>query len=227
MELDAVLKRMGRPQNERVTPTLGREICQPQVLQLAPDYASAYIGIATAIKGLRNYAAAYAKAFEIEPNWLTAGNINREYGFALVANGEDQKAEQVFTELLAKPDTREDGLRSLAFLDLYHGRYSSAESRLENSLEILKTQNSPLNEARVHVLLSIVAKGKGDSKTQHRHLDVAVADLSKIQSKVVFGAMIGDACAHAGFTARQSPQLRTNGLRASPPGRHCLGRWPE
>jgi hypothetical protein len=28
MELDAVLKRMGRPQNERVTPTLGREICQ-------------------------------------------------------------------------------------------------------------------------------------------------------------------------------------------------------
>jgi len=106
-----------------------------QVLQLAPDYASAYIGIATANKGLGNYPAAlqaYAKAFEIEPNWLTAGNINREYGFALVANGEDQEAEQVFTELLAKPDMRENGLRLLAFLDLYHGRYSSAESRLEH-----------------------------------------------------------------------------------------------
>jgi len=174
-----------------------------QVLQLTPDYASAYIGIATAHKGLGNYPAAlqaYAKAFEIEPNWLTAGNINREYGFALVANGEDQKAEQVFTELLAKPETRENGLRSLAFLDLYHGRYSSAESRLEHSLEILKTQNSPLSVARVHLLLSIVAEGKGDTKTQHRHLDAAVVDLSKIQSKVVFGAMIGDACARAGFT---------------------------
>jgi DNA-binding winged helix-turn-helix (wHTH) protein/tetratricopeptide (TPR) repeat protein len=174
-----------------------------QVLQLAPDYAGAYIGIATANKGLANYPAAlqaYAKAFEIEPNWLTAGNINREYGFALVANGEDQKAEQVFTALLAKPDTRENGLRSLAFLDLYHGRYSSAQSRLEHSLEILKTQNSPLSVARVHLVLSIVAEGKGDTKAQRHHLDAAVAGLNEIQSKVVFGAMIGDACARAGFT---------------------------
>ena len=174
-----------------------------QVLQLAPDYAGAYIGIATANKGLANYPAAlqaYAKAFAIEPNWLTAGNINREYGFALVANGEDQKAEQVFTALLAKPDTRENGLRSLAFLDLYHGRYSSAQSRLEHSLEILKTQNSPLSVARVHLALSIVAEGKGDTKAQRHHLDAAVAGLNEIQSKVVFGAMIGDACARAGFT---------------------------
>ena len=173
-----------------------------QVLQLAPDYAGAYIGIATANKSLGNYPAAlqaYAKAFEIEPQWLTSGNINREYGFALVANGEDQKAEQVFTALLAKSDTRENGLRSLAFLDLYHGRYSSAQSRLEHSLEILKTQDSPLSVARVHLALSIVAEGKGDTKTQHRHLDAAVVDLGEIQSKVVFGAMIGDACSRAGF----------------------------
>ena len=174
-----------------------------QVLQLAPDYAGAYIGIATANKGLGNYPAAlqaYAKAFEIEPQWLTAGNINREYGFTLVANGEDQKAEQVFTPLLAKPDTRENGLRSLAFLDLYHGRYSSAQNRLEHSLEILKTQSSPLSVARVHLDLSIVAEGKGDSKAQRRQLDAAVASLNEIQSKVVFGAMLGDACARAGFT---------------------------
>jgi DNA-binding winged helix-turn-helix (wHTH) protein/tetratricopeptide (TPR) repeat protein len=174
-----------------------------QVLQSAPDYAGAYIGIATANKSLGNYPAAlqaYAKAFEIEPQWLTAGNINREYGFTLVSNGEDQKAEQVFNALLAKPETSENGLRSLAFLDLYHGRYSSAESRLEHSLEIVKTQNSPLSVARVHLLLSIVAEGKGDTKAQRHQLDAAVAGLNEIQSKVVFGAMIGDACARAGFT---------------------------
>ena len=174
-----------------------------QVLQLAPDHASAYIGIATANKSLGNYPAAlqaYAKAFEIEPNWLTAGNINREYGFTLVSNGEDQKAEQVFNALLAKPETRENGLRSLAFLDLYHGRYSSAEGRLEHSLELVKTQNSPLSVARVHLLLSIVAEGKGDTKTQRHHLEAAVATLNDVQSKVVFGAMLGDACARAGFT---------------------------
>ena len=174
-----------------------------QVLQLAPDYASAYIGIATANKSVGNYPAAlqaYAKAFELEPNWLSAGNINREYGFTLVANGEDQKAEQVFTAMLAKPETRENGLRSLAFLDLYHGRYSSAESRLEHSLELVKAQNSPLSVARVHLVLSIVAEGKGDTKTQRHHLEAAVAGLNEIQSKVVFGALLGDACARAGFT---------------------------
>ena len=173
-----------------------------QVLRVAPDFATAYVGIATAYKTLGKYPdalQAYSKAFEIEPQWLISGSINREYGFALVANGEDQKAEQVFSALLAKPETRENGLRSLAFLDLYHGRYASAQSRLQQSLEILKTQNSPLSVGRVHLLLAIVAEGKGDAKGQRQNLDAALADLKDIQLKVVFGAMLADAYARAAF----------------------------
>lgn len=173
-----------------------------QVLRVAPDFANAYIGIATAYKSLNNFPAAlqaYSKGFEINPQWLTAGNINREYGFALVANGEDQKAEQVFSALLAKPETRQNGLRSLAFLDLYHGRYASAQTRLQQSLEIVKTQNSPLSVARVQLLLAIVAEGSGDAKAQRQNLDAALADLKDIQLKVVFGAMLGDACSSTGL----------------------------
>jgi len=173
-----------------------------QVLRVAPDFAHAYIGIATAYKNINNFPAAlqaYSKAFEIDPQWLIAGNINREYGFALVANGEDQKAEQVFSALLAKPETRQNGLRSLAFLDLYHGRYASAQSRLQQSLEILNTQNSPLSVGRVHLLLATVAEGEGDTKRQRQNLDAALADLKDIQLKVVFGAMLADAYARAGF----------------------------
>jgi len=173
-----------------------------QVLRVAPDFAHAYVGIATAYKELNNLPAAlqaYSKGFEIDPQWLTAGNINREYGFTLVANGEDEKAERVFSALLAKPETRQNGLRSLAFLDLYHGRYASAQSRLQQSLEILKTQNSPLSVGRVHLLLAIVAEGKGDTKSQRQNLDAALASLKDIQSKVVFGAMLGDAYARAAF----------------------------
>jgi DNA-binding winged helix-turn-helix (wHTH) protein/tetratricopeptide (TPR) repeat protein len=173
-----------------------------QVLRVAPDFAHAYIGIATAYKGINNFPAAlqaYSKAFEIDPQLLIAGNINREYGFALVANGEDQKAEQVFSALLAKPETRQNGLRSLAFLDLYHGRYASAQSRLQQSLEILNTQNSPLSVGRVHLLLATVAEGKGDAKGQRQNLDAALAELRAVQSKVVFGAMLADAYARAGF----------------------------
>jgi eukaryotic-like serine/threonine-protein kinase len=173
-----------------------------EVLRVAPDFAHAYIGIATAYKSVDDFPAAlqaYAKAFEIDPQWLTAGNINREYGFALVANGEDQKAEQVFSALLAKPETLQNGLRSLAFLDLYHGRYSSAQSRLQQSVEIVKTQNSPLSVARVQLLLAIVAEGRGDANAQRQNLDAALANLKDIQLKVVYGAILGDAFARAGF----------------------------
>jgi len=173
-----------------------------EVLSVAPDFAHAYIGIATADRTLGKYSdavQAYSKAFEIDPKWLTTGNVNREYGFTLVANGEDQKAEQVFSALLAAPGTRENGLRSLAFLDLYHGWYASAQSRLEQSLEILRTHTSPLSVARVHLLMATVAQGDGDTKSERQNLDAAQTDLKDIQSKVVFGAMLGDAYARAGF----------------------------
>jgi eukaryotic-like serine/threonine-protein kinase len=173
-----------------------------QVLRVLPDYAPAYIGIATADKVLSKYSEAleaYAKAFEIEPQFLTAGNINREYGFTLVANGESDKAQQVFSALLDKPETRENGLWSLALLDLYRGQYASAQSRFEQSLEITKAKGSPLSMARLHLLLGIVAEGKGDARGQRQNLDAALAGLEVIQEKVVFGAMLGDAYARAGI----------------------------
>ena len=185
--------------NERETDAIEQ---YEQVLRVAPDFAHAYVGIATAYKSLNNFPAAlqaYSKAFEIDPQWLTAGNVNREYGFALVSNGEDQKAEQVFTALLNNAETRENGLRSLAFFDLYHGRYASAHNRLEQSLDLIKAKNSPLGLARLHMLLAIVAEGIGDKNKQRKNLDAAVAGLNDSQQKVLFGAMIGDVCARDGF----------------------------
>ncbi len=173
-----------------------------QALRVLPDFAHAYVGIATAFKELNNFPAAlqaYAKAFEIDPQWLTTGNINREYGFSLVANGEADKAQKVFSALLDKPETRENGLRSLAFLDLYRGRYTSAQSRLEQSIEMQRGQVSPLSGARVHLLLAIVAEGKGDALGQRQNLDDAMGSLENIQAKVVIGAMLGDAYARAGL----------------------------
>jgi eukaryotic-like serine/threonine-protein kinase len=180
-----------------------------QVLRLMPDYTHAYIGIATTYKTLGNYPQAlqaYAKAFEIDPQWVAKGNISREYGFTLVANGESDKAQQVFTGLLANPATQENGMRSLAFLDLYHGQYKSAKSRLLRSLALLGDHSSPLSVARIHLLLAIVADGQGDAREEKRQLDVARAGLQEIQEKVVFGAMLGDAYARAGY-AQQAQNI--------------------
>jgi eukaryotic-like serine/threonine-protein kinase len=181
-------------------------------LRIMPDFGHAYVGLATAYKALDQYPdalKAYSKAFELEPQWLTAGNVNREYGFALVANGEDKKAEQLFSALLDKPENRENGLRSLALLDLYRGRYESAESRLKQSLEIVSATHAPVSVARVHLLLAIVAEGKGDAKGERENLDAALGLLQTIQLKVVIGGMLGDAFARAGMLdqARQIAEM--------------------
>jgi len=173
-----------------------------EVLRLSPDYGRAFIGMAICYKALTDFPSAlraYGKAFEAEPALLTSGNVNREYGFALVANGEPEKAEKVFSALLEKQDTRENGLRSLAFLDLYRGRYASARSWVEQSLTMVKGQKQPLSEARIEILLATVAEGQGDAKQLRRHLDAAAALLNDIQFKVVIGAILGDAYVRAGF----------------------------
>jgi eukaryotic-like serine/threonine-protein kinase len=170
-------------------------------LQVLPDFGHAYIGIATAYKQLGDYSSAldaYSKAFALNPQWIDSGNISREYGFALVAAGQPEKAEQVFTSLLSKPATRENGLRSMVFLDLYRGRYRSAQSRLQQSMEILKTQLLPLSLARVYLLSAIVADGRQDHEGVRQNLDAAFSKFNDIQSKVVFGAILGDAYARAG-----------------------------
>lgn len=173
-----------------------------QILRLAPKFAHAYIGIASTYKADSNFPAAidaYHNAFEIDPHWLIAGNINREYGFSLVGNGEYQEASEVFSKLLLKPETRENGLRSLGFLDLYGGRYASAKKRFEQSLDIVTGHDSPLSVARLHLLLAIVAEGQGDPKLQRINLEEAMAEMKHLEAKVVFGAMLGDACARAGL----------------------------
>jgi DNA-binding winged helix-turn-helix (wHTH) protein/tetratricopeptide (TPR) repeat protein len=176
-----------------------------EILRIAPDDATTYIGMASAYLALGKLPealGAYSNAFKLQPQWLTTGNINREYGFALVRNGEDEKAAQVFSALLADPKTRENGLRSLALLDLYHGRYASAHRRFQDSLLLVESANEPLSIARVHLWLGIVAEGQGDTREELRQLDAAAAQIKNLGPKVVFGAFVGLEYARANATAQ-------------------------
>ena len=123
-----------------------------RILAIAPDDGGTWIEMATAYATLEisRCGPGLSRAFEIAPDWLSAGNINREYGLALVGNGEEQKAIAIFSDLLTKPDKRENGLRSLALLDLYHGRYSDAQSRLAEALQIDENEGDVFAAARVH-----------------------------------------------------------------------------
>jgi eukaryotic-like serine/threonine-protein kinase len=172
-----------------------------EIIRVAPDDARTYIEMATAYKTLNQLPealAAYAEAIQLDPHWLSAGDVGREYGFALILNGEDQKAEQIFTGMMEKAETRESGTRSLAILDLYHGRYANARKRFDECLTILQNQQAPLSIARVHLWLAILADGQGDMRAERRELDNAVSNFAAIEPKVIFGTRIGRQYVSAG-----------------------------
>jgi eukaryotic-like serine/threonine-protein kinase len=176
-----------------------------QVLRIAPDDAKALIDMATAYKSTGQFQKAvdpYEHAFRLEPGWLLSGNINREYGFTLVAMGQDDKAIQAFTAMLAKPEIEAVGMHSLALLDLYHGRFATARQRLERELKIEEIRAGFLNPARTHFLLAVIAKEEGDSRGQMEHLDAAVAHLKEIGPKVTWAALVGQEYARAGAAGK-------------------------
>jgi eukaryotic-like serine/threonine-protein kinase len=176
-----------------------------RILAIAPDDTHTWIEMATAYAGLEDFSGAvqaYAHAFQLEPNWLVSGNINREYGMALVGNGEEQKAVSVFSDLLEKPGKRADGLSSLALLDLYYGRYSSAQTRLLEALHVNENSHNVFAVARTHFLLAVVAEGRGDGRTRLQQLDAATADLKNMGPKVVWGSIVGQEYVRARALAR-------------------------
>jgi DNA-binding winged helix-turn-helix (wHTH) protein/tetratricopeptide (TPR) repeat protein len=183
-----------------------------QVLLLAPDDAKAYIERATAYKGLGQFQKAlddYAQAFRLEPGWLTSGNVNREYGFMLVVMGQDDGAIQAFTAMLANPETRAQGLRSMGMLDLYHGRFAAGRQRLEQALRIQEAKADVFDAAREHFMLAVIAKEGGDSQGQMEQLEASVAHLKEIGPKVTWAALVGQEYARIGAVAKAEKLAET------------------
>lgn len=174
-----------------------------EMARVNPNDPRTLVEMATAYKTLGQLPQAldaYTQAFQLDPAYLTTGNVSREYGFTLVEAGEQQKARTLFTSLLGNADTRESGLRSLAFLDLYQGRYADARPLLNQALALdegLKTE--PLSVARVHLELAILAAGEDDATQEKRELDSAMADFKILSPKVIFGTWVGSEYVRAGL----------------------------
>lgn len=173
-----------------------------ELLRETPDDPGVWIEIATAYKMMDWWPQAiqsYEKAFSLDPHELTVTNINQEYGFTLVENHQDAKAEQVFTTQMHDPDHFADGERALALLDLYHGRYASARQRLQ--LALAKTTD-PFSVARIRYMLAVAADGEGNHREQIAQLDRIAATLNSIGPRVEYGSLVGQAYARAGETAK-------------------------
>lgn len=166
-----------------------------EMLRVNPNDPRTLVEMATAYKSLGQLPEAldaYTRAFQVDSAYLTSGNVSREYGFALVEAGQREKARALFTSFLDNTETRESGLRSLALLDLYEGKYASARTRLTQALaldEAMKTEL--LSVARIHLQLAILAAGEGDGREEERELDAAVANFKSLSPKVIFGTWVG------------------------------------
>jgi len=172
------------------------------LLRIAPDDTRTHVELATAYGTLGRFREAvgeYERAFQIDPAYVNSGNVSREYGMALILNGDLHKAEALFSSQLQNEKTREEGLRSMALLDLYRGRYESARSLLRQALELDGKAEAPLSLAREHLQLAMVAAGEADTRDESDQLDAAIENFKAVDLKVIVGAWIGSVCARDGF----------------------------
>jgi Flp pilus assembly protein TadD len=179
------------------------------VLHLAPDDGRTHVELATAYEMLGRFREAveeYEGAFQIDPQYRSTGNVSREYGMALILNGDVQKAETLFSSQLESEKTREGGLRSMALLDLYRGRYASARLLLEQALELDAKVEAPVSLAREHLQLAMLAAGEADTREERDQMNAAIEDFKAVDVKVILGAWIGSECARDGFV-EQAEQI--------------------
>ena len=172
------------------------------LLRIAPDDTRTHVELATAYATLGRFRQAveeYERAFQIDPAYRNSGNVSRDYGMALILNGDLQKAEALFSSQLQSEKTRENGLRSMALLDLYRGRYGSARSLLRQALELDGKAEEPLSLLREHLQLAMLAAGTADTRGERDQLDAAIESSKAVDVKVIVGAWIGSVCARDGF----------------------------
>jgi len=134
-------------------------------IRVEPAFASSHVNLAVSyqLEGRHEEAvASWERAFALEPKWIVNTNLNHEYGFALVASGNPAKAREVFDLAIKDKNLQAAGLRSTAVLDLYEGRYASAEARLREAVVVNRAARVALPEARNHLFLAITLAGRGD-----------------------------------------------------------------
>jgi tetratricopeptide (TPR) repeat protein len=135
-------------------------------LTFDPTHTSSYINLATVANSRQRFDTAvayYLRAARTDSTALYRGNINHEYGGALVRLGRYAEAESAFTKMSVNPriENRALGLRSLGYLGLWRGRVDDAIGYYRQALDATMQVKAPLSEARNRMLLSTAYRTAG------------------------------------------------------------------
>jgi serine/threonine-protein kinase len=181
-----------------------------EVARVAPSSASAYVNLATSQSSLgeqKDALVSYERAFALEPAWKLGGNLNHEYGFALVETGDHEKAREVFGLALASSDNKARALRSTALLDAYEGRHQRAIELFREAALVNETAKAGVSAARDRLFLAAALDATGDRPAALRELDAAGRLLAVGPMQVWMVARVGQAYARAGAVRRAVEML--------------------
>ena len=152
-----------------------------RVIAINQHESSAYVNLASTLSGQQQYEAArdaYQKSFELTPGMLTETFVNHEYGFTLVRLGDLDGAADAFRKMQAVTDPRDRkprGLRSVALLEMYRGRYSVAIDQFRQAVLLHKTYGFGTSEFRERMFLARALDAKGMTAAARAELDAARA----------------------------------------------------
>ncbi|HVH71983.1 MAG TPA: tetratricopeptide repeat protein, partial [Candidatus Dormibacteraeota bacterium] len=183
-----------------------------EVLRVDPNSAGSMVDIATCNANQENYPEAiryYEQTFQLEPSWKNGGNLTREYGLTLFQGGQEAKARELYTAALTNVDSRNLMLRSLAYLDLYHGHYRAAKAGLEEALLLDESKKAPLSILREHCILGTVYEGLGDNRSRIHEIDAAMELYPSIADKVNSGVWLVRRYARVGLVDKAAGVVNT------------------
>ena len=184
-------------------------------------FTNAHINIATCHQFLGNYPAAvaeYALAQRSDSLALLRGNLNYEWGQAVLRVRGAAAAESVFRLMLPRPGQIERalGARSLALLAMYRGQYGDAARHLDSAIVWSRLGNSTLGEYRNHIIRATVLLTSGDTVRARDALQRASVIERTLSTNPFFFMLGAHGYARAGMAQHVATARARAGTFASP-----------
>jgi eukaryotic-like serine/threonine-protein kinase len=163
------------------------------------NLATSYSGLGDAEKAIPNYRA----ALELAPAYRRNGSINHEFGLTYIRAGDLDAAEDVYSWMAEGSTPQKSlGLRSMALLRMYTGRYHDAVRLLDQSRRLDRTGVSPATAVRNLSYLAAAQLTLGDQEGATRTLAQAVPIADSTYILPFIHATLGRLLVRTGRTAQ-------------------------
>ena len=160
-------------------------------------YTFGWVNLATSHHGagaVDSALAAYEHASRTGDLVWRGGNVNQEWGRTLLLAGRAARAESIFTVGSQTGDVseRSGGMRALAWLDMYTGRYRRARGRLDEATVLAERAHQALTIARNLWLHAGVNLDLGDLAAARHDLDRSERALGSLATDPIFLFYLAD-----------------------------------